>query len=175
MRVLLISEDTIKTTSNLDDNISSKYLTTAIQLAQDTELRSVIGGEMLAALESKVREKQLTEPYKELLDVYIQPYLCYQVLSEIVIPLAYKFKNAGMVQTDTEHVRNTGIADAGYLRQYYTDKADNYKRMLQRYLRNHRSEFPELGNCRDHNLDDATSCSIWLGGLRGKKTGGCGV
>lgn len=173
MKVLLISEDTIKTTCNLDDNVSSKYLISAIVLAQDTELRTVIGKQLLEKLEECVKSNVIPNPYRELLDVYIQPYLTYQVLSEIVMPIAYKFKNFGMVQAEGESLRNTGMADVNFLRQFYTDKADVYKRHLQKYLKDNRDEFPELKECCNTNLDDATSCGIWLGGLRGKKIGRC--
>lgn len=174
MKALLISEDTIKTTSNLDDNVSSKYLISAIVTAQDTELRTVIGKTLLAKLEELVTNDAVVEPYRELLNVYIRPYMTYQVLSEIIMPLAVKFKNFGMVQTEGDHLHNVGMNDVNYLRQFYTDKADVFKRHLQDYLRDNRALFPELKDeaCR-LNLYDATSTGVWLGGLRGKKMKGC--
>jgi len=45
--VLLISEDYIKSESNLDNNVSGKYLQSAIKLAQDIELQSLIGTKAL--------------------------------------------------------------------------------------------------------------------------------
>jgi hypothetical protein len=51
--VLLISEDYIKSESNLDNNISGKYLQSAIKLAQDIELQSLIGTKLLEALQKK--------------------------------------------------------------------------------------------------------------------------
>jgi hypothetical protein len=51
--VLLISEDYIKSESNLDNNVSGKYLQSAIKLAQDIELQSLIGTKLLEALQKK--------------------------------------------------------------------------------------------------------------------------
>lgn len=51
--VLLISEDYIKSESNLDNNVSGKYLQSAIKLAQDVELQSTIGTKLLEALQKK--------------------------------------------------------------------------------------------------------------------------
>lgn len=52
--VLLISEDYIKSESNLDNNVSGKYLQSAIKLAQDIELQSLIGTELLEKIQKLV-------------------------------------------------------------------------------------------------------------------------
>ena len=52
--VLLISEDYIKSESNLDNNVSGKYLQSAIKLAQDIELQSLIGTKLLEKIQKLV-------------------------------------------------------------------------------------------------------------------------
>ena len=52
-QTLLISVDTIKTNTNISDNLEDKVLYPAIQRAQDIELQSVIGTDLYRALQTK--------------------------------------------------------------------------------------------------------------------------
>ena len=64
--VLLISEDYIKSTTNISDNLANDYLLPSIKLAQDVDLESTIGTQLLKKLQKEVmsllvllKEKQL--------------------------------------------------------------------------------------------------------------------
>lgn len=133
--VLLISEDYLKTESFLDDNVSGKYLLTAIKLAQDVELQSIIGTVLLESIQKKVLDNQIdgseNKAYKKLLDEYIQPFLLYQVLSEIVIPISYKMSNFGVMQSSDEKDYAVDNKQINLVRTYYRDKANVYKERLQ--------------------------------------------
>lgn len=190
--VLLISEDYIKSESNLDDNTSGKYLQSAIKLAQDIELQSTIGTKLLEALQKKIinwKNPNLPEPqpddfiedpenirYKELLDYYIQPYLLYQVLSEVIIPITYKLGNFGVMRTDDDKNIVAQKNQVDYVKKYYTDKANFFKKRLQDWVITYYGDFPELYNYKPlkdmyPNLYSASSCNLWLGGVRGKGYG----
>lgn len=204
--VLLISEDYIKSESNLDNNVSGKYLQAAIKLAQDIELQSTIGTALLESIQKKVcnwidpsipmplQDHPIIIPslpypqperysdsidddknyrYKELLDLYIQPFLLYQVLSEIVIPITYKLSNFGITTTDDEKERSVDHSKVMLLKKHYQDKADFFKARLQDWVITYYSDFPELYNYKPlkdmyPNLYSSTSCGIFLGGPRGK-------
>jgi hypothetical protein len=154
--VLLISEDYIKSESNLDNNVSGKYLQSAIKLAQDIELQSLIGTKLLEKIQKLVIdwkdpnkpvhpiEPPIYDPtsiddpenhrYKELLDYYIQPYLLYQVLSEITIPISFKLSNFGVMRTDDEKDLTSDINQINLIKKYYRDKADFFKTRLQNWV-----------------------------------------
>lgn len=194
--VLLISEDYIKSNSTLDNNVSGKYLQAAITSAQDVELQSTIGTKLLEALQKKcinwidphtpVHPIEPPEPlpsdsiddsdnyrYKELLDYYVQPYLLYQVLSEIVIPISYKLGNFGVMRTDDEKDIAAEASQVNQIKKYYRDKADFFKTRLQDFIITYYNEFPELYTYKPlkdlfPNLYSSSSCGIWLGGVRGK-------
>lgn len=194
--VLLISEDYIKSESNLDNNVSGKYLQSAIKLAQDVELQSTIGTKLLEALQKKcinwidphtpVHPIEPPEPlpsdsiddsdnyrYKELLDYYVQPYLLYQVLSEIVIPISYKLGNFGVMRTDDEKDIAAEASQVNQIKKYYRDKADFFKTRLQNWVITYYNDFPELYSYKPlkdmyPNMYSSSSCTIWLGGARGK-------
>lgn len=193
--VLLISEDYIKSESNLDNNVSGKYLQSAIKLAQDVELQSTIGTKLLEKIQKLVIdwkdpnkpvhpiEPPIYDPtsiddpenhrYKELLDYYIQPYLLYQVLSEITIPISFKLSNFGVMRTDDEKDIAAEASQVNQIKKYYRDKADFFKTRLQDFIITYYNEFPELYTYKPlkdmfPNLYSSSSCNIWLGGARGK-------
>ena len=170
--VLFISEDYIKSESMLDDNTSGKFLLTAIKLSQDVELRSIIGRCLLEKLQELIFDKEIDEienmQYKDLLDIYIQPFLLYQVLSEIIIPVSYKMSNFGLMRADDEKDYAVNNGEINLVREYYTNKANVYKKRLQNYLCKNKELFPELDECYDVNLYSSHSSGIWLGGERGK-------
>lgn len=170
--VLLISEDYVKSESMLDSNTSGKFLLTAIKLSQDVELRSIIGKCLLEKLQTLIFDKEIEDleniQYKDLLDIYIQPFLLYQVLSEIIIPVSYKMSNFGLMRADDEKDYAVNNAEINLIREYYTNKANVYKKRLQTYLCSNKELFPELEDCCDTNLYSSQSAGIWLGGVRGK-------
>lgn len=192
--VLLISEDYVKSESNLDHNVAGKFVLTAIKLAQDTSLQSTIGTELLESLQKKVINYTADVPvhpiepeqpysdsiddpknsrYKELLDYYIQPYLLYEVLKEIIIPVSFKLSNFGVMRSDDEKAYTADNTKIDLLKQHYEDKANFFKRRLQYYLVEHYSDFKELVEYHSidkmfPNLYSASSSPLWLGGAIGK-------
>lgn len=177
--ILLISEDYIKSESNLDNNVSGKYLQSAIKLAQDIALQSTIGTKLLESLQKKCMDtednidNEENIKYKELLDYYIQPFLLYQVLSDIIIPITYKLSNFGVMRTDDEKDIVAEPSQVNLLKKYYQDKADFFKNRLQDWVITYYNDFPELYSYKPlkdlyPNLYSSSSCTIWLGGARGK-------
>lgn len=171
MDILLISEDYIKSNSSLDDNTASKYVLAAILNAQNIELRSIIGKCLLEKLQQLINDDEIDEVenlhYKDLLDMEIQPFLLYQVLSDIIIPVSYKIGNMGVLNTEDEKAIVAANAQVNLVKDYYMMKADVFKKRLQEYLLRNKSAFPEL-NCCDINLESSNSSGIWLGGRRSK-------
>lgn len=172
--VLLTSENRIKALSPLSDNLAGKYLLPTIKIVQDIHLADTIGKCLVRTLQEMIAEKTLdeNEAYKDLLNIYIQPYLTYMVLSNLTDILANKLVNAGVMQMDDEHQNNSYRTDKNDLQLYYLRQADSYKRILQEFLLQNRDAFPELDECECNrikdNLNTAYSGGVWLGGPRGK-------
>lgn len=170
--VLLISEDFVKTNSNISDNMFGKFLLPAIREAQHIRLQSVIGTQLYESLLRKVTANTLTEQYKELTDDYIQWFLLYQVLSDVIDVIDVKFVNMGTVRNRDEYVDNISDAERVRLKHNYEYKADWYCKQMQEYLLKNRQQFEELDDCAcdtmKANLRSAASTGVWLGGYRGK-------
>lgn len=135
-------------------------------------LQSVIGTSLYESLLRKVTGGTLTEQYKELVDDYIQWFLLYQVLSDVIDVIDVKLVNMGTVRNRDEYVDNISDSERVRLKHNYEYKADWYCKQLQTYLLDNKDQFEELDECTCNNikanLQSAASTGIWLGGYRGK-------
>lgn len=171
--ILLISEDYIKTNSGLNDNVFGSYLTPAIRDAQDMGLQSIIGTSLYKSIMEEIDNDTLTEDNKYLLDEYIQIYLMYQTISDLVPIIGVKLTNLGVVISNDEHLTNLTQGDRELVQNFYKNKADFYAKRLQEFLLNNKEAYPALDECTCEgmkaNLYSSASSGLWLGGLRSKR------
>lgn len=164
--VYLISEDILKTETILNDNVGAEYFSQAIETAQEIYLQQLIGTSLLNDLCSKVRDNNLRDEDKILLDEYIIPYLKFKVLCEVTLPIAFKYRNAGVVQTNNEYVYNSGMKDAQQLATYYDQRANFFAIRLTDYLCANSTKFPAYRNTSSGELSpnkDSFNTQIYLG------------
>jgi hypothetical protein len=170
-KILLISEDTIKTHSNLNDNVWGKSLTPAIITTQDIWLSQILGKSLyhrlLELVENGGIRNENFQAYKVLLDDYVQNYLIYETLANLIPEISTKITNMGLVVSNDEHVQNVTQGERDLVMGQYQKYADAYCKMLQDFLKENRNDFPEL-NC-EAELNSAASTQLFLGGRRGRK------
>lgn len=173
--VLLVSPEFIRSTTNISNNLQDKYLHSAIRESTDIDLEEVVGTKMLKKLKELVStgdiQKEENELYKDLLDA-AKYFLAYATISRVVVISSAKIDNFGLSQADDEHVQALDMKEVFQLEKYYTNKADVYRKKLQDFIKKNLSNLPEITDydCYDTeaNLNSAASCSIFLGGARGK-------
>lgn len=175
--VLLISEDYIKSVTNISDNIANDYLLPSIKLAQDIELEETVGTHLLQKLQVLVFDNNIGNEdnamYKLLLDKYIQPYLAYATIQHLAPTVAYKIANQGVVRTDDEKSYNITSNEVDKVSEHYKHLSNVYKKRLQLFLIANYNEFPELMKWKSiadikANLYSAAGCNVNLGGARSK-------
>jgi hypothetical protein len=170
-RVFLISEQTVKKNSVINNNVDGLYLLPAIEYAQDAGLQPLLGSKLYNKLMDLVENSEITNPvnanYKLLLDEYIQPYLINKVTAEIQLPLAYKLRNQGVVQQTGENTYVPSLKDVQYVIQDYENKANFYGNRMSDYLHANISKYPEycsVDSCADMPSNkNAYNTSIYLG------------
>ena len=175
--VLLISEDYIKSITNVSDNIAGDYLLPSIKLAQDIDLESTIGTQLLEKIQELIYNNDISNQensmYKLLLDNYVQPYLAYATIKHLTPTVAYKLANQGVIRTDDEKSYNITSNEVDKVIDYYNHISNTYKKRLQLFLIANYNEFPELLNWKSladirANLYSAAGCNVNLGGPRGR-------
>lgn len=171
-QILLSSEDFVKEVTNISDNLSGKYLLSAIREAQETSLRGVLGSCLLDALKGRLRAKQLDGDYKELVD-RCQYFLAYTAIANVAMMASYKVTNFGLAKSSDENLHVATLDEIVANQGYYQAKADARCYELQTWLLQNRGLFPELDACAceriKSNLTSAASAGIFLGGARGKR------
>lgn len=174
-KILLISEDYIKTNSGLNDNVWGTYLGPAIREAQDIKLQQILGTTLYQSLLKMVENGAIRnddfKPYKTLLDDFIQVYLMYQTISDLVPIIGVKLTNLGVVVSNDEHTTNLTQGERELVQTYYEQRAEFYGKRLQNYLIENRENYVELNNCTDikPTLNSVAETGLWLGGLRSKR------
>ena len=170
--ILLISEDTLKTYSHLNDNVFGKSLTPAIITAQDIYLQKFLGSCLYKKILELVKSGEIRNEnyvmYKELLDNYIANFLIYQTLANLIPEISTKITNMGLVVSNDEHVQNVTQGERDLVMGQYQKYADAYCKMMQDFLKENRDSFPELNCCGAPNLDSSAETGLWLGGTRSK-------
>lgn len=170
--ILLISEDTLKTYSHLNENIWGKSLTPAIITAQDIYLQKFLGSCLYKKVLELVKSGEIRNEnyamYKELLDSYITNFLIYQTLANLIPEISTKITNMGLVVSNDEHVQNVTQGERDLVMGQYQKYADAYCKMMQDFLKENRDSFPELNCCGAPNLDSSAETGLWLGGTRSK-------
>lgn len=175
--VYLINPTAIKDITNLSDNLSDKYIRSALREAQDIGLNQVLGTRLLERLYTLVSTGDIKNTenakYKKLLDSHISYYLAYETITNVVVIASVKIDNAGAVTSDAEKTNGLELKDIFKIESYYRQKADFYKSRLQAYLRMEHDNFPELEYEDAYNtlaeIETAYTSTIFLGGKRGKK------
>lgn len=168
MKVLLISEKTLKTEGFINDNVGGELVRPSIELAQDINLQELIGTKLLDKVCSLVESGAITgdTEYKLLLDEYITPYLLWKVTSLIQIPTAVKTRNLGVVQTNDANVVNMSLKDVQAITRDYDNKASFYANRMTKYLCANRNKYPEYcaGDCEGYKSNpQAFYCPTYLG------------
>ena len=174
--VLLISEDRVKTITNLNDNLYNEYLLPAITNSQVIDLQGILGSCLYSKILSLVSDGTITADtntqYKYLLDNNIRYFLAWQVAAEIIPICTINIDNAGAVRNTDEHREHLSTEQFDIIVSHYQHIADSYRRMLQDFLKENAELYPELEQCScsgiKPNLESSNSSRIWLGGYRGR-------
>ena len=176
-RVLVISEDTIRTYSEISDNVWGKSLLPAIKSAQDIYLQGFLGSclyqKILQLIGDGTIINEENDAYRDLLDDYIEPYMVERVIADLIPIVGSKIANLGIFKSRDEYADNVSAGEVDRLQYLHTTKADHYAKRMQHFLKTHREAFPELDCCGcgadiRPNLESAEDCGIWLGGYRSK-------
>lgn len=173
--VLLCNEDSIKTFSNISDNVDGKYISPAIYTAQRQDLEETIGTVLVRKLQYLVGNNEIDDlencKYKELLDDYITDFMIYATIGKLIPIISFKLSNMGSIRTEDEKVYGLSYSEVFNLSDYYRHQADYFKYRLQRFLIANYSDYPELVTYKSiadlqSNLYSSASVPIWLGGSR---------
>ena len=186
---LLISVKELKSNGTLfSNNVDDGYLNSTIITCQEVYLEQVTGTALYHKLQELVYNQITGEPdgiyapgneaYKELLEEMVKPYLKARATVDVMYPIAYKIRNAGVMRNSDTNLQPADMNDIKYLEKQYNTYTSEYEQRLSKYLCDNKKLFPELeadvpAYFDKPNLgkDYANECGLWLGS---KKNNSCG-
>lgn len=176
-----ISIDEIKQNNVINANVDTEYIEPALREAQDIFLREILGDALYNAIENRINDNNLTGKYVTLVNQYIKPYLENRMLASLVVPLAMKIRNAGVIQQYDQGFNQSSVKDVNYLADYYNNRVEFYENRMTEYLKKNAADIPEYGYSSQNITNPSqthTAGTIYLGGGRkrscGLKTGSGG-
>lgn len=171
--ILLTNENYVRGITNIDNNVHSEYLLSAIRESQEIELQEIIGSQMMKKLKDLIYTGQIADAgnivYKSLLDE-CQLFLAYQTIVKLCLITSVKISNGGLQQTSDENLTVLNIGDTFTLQEHYQQKADFFGRRLQAYILDNKDDLPEISEATCNGiratLHSAASTNVFLGGRR---------
>ena len=169
--VFLVDEQTVKQRTIVNTNVEAHYIKSAIYETQVVDLQQLIGTNLLDKLCTLKGNNEIDLPensnYKELLEDYIEDYLCFGVVKNIQLLLFAKIRNAGVTNYADATENNLSLKEVQYIIQNAEDKVNFFGNRITQYLSTNASKFKEYYNRKTedlpHNPYQAVSNSIYLG------------
>ena len=145
-KIFLVSPEDVKAGSNINYNVDSGDVASAIRTAQNVYLRDIIGDNLLEALQEMVSGGTIGDnaAYEELLDNYVSEYLIYKACVEITVPIALKIRNMGITQDYDTNVQAAQLRNIAELADYYETQAIDKANRLIDFIVKNRAAFPEI-------------------------------
>lgn len=147
----LISENVLRTYTDINNNTDTELLKNSIREAQDILLQSTIGTNLYQKIITLVDNGTISDAgnsdYKYLLDNYITDYLIYAAYYYALDTIYLRSRNNGLLQPDGGE--NSNAVDRtlyNQKRQVVQNKMEYYNDMLTKYLVEEQTLFPELNN-----------------------------
>lgn len=166
--ILFISEQKLKDTSFLSDNVDPKQLLPTIKAVQDRYIHPLMGTALYNKIQTDVQAGAVAGVYKTLLDDYITDVQVWYTLADMPMPLYYKLLNKGVVLRTGEAIQTTSSSDVQNMIDYCRNYAKWYAQRAIDYLCENQTLFPEYinpgnGSATIHPDTTQYDCGIYLG------------
>jgi predicted glycosyl hydrolase (DUF1957 family) len=143
MAVLFVNEDKLKSSTAINYNVDTAFLLPFLKIAQDKHLQIILGTKLYDKLQNDISAGSLTNPYKTLVDDYIQDAIIHYALVEALPFISFQIKNGSITQKNSENGTAATRQDVDYLVQKERDSAEFYGQRIVEYLCNDSGSFPE--------------------------------
>ena len=146
-QTLYISENRLKESTTINQNVDTELLIPNIKIAQDKYILTKLGSDLDNKLQDLIQNGQLgdagNENYKKLVNIYIQPALIQWTFYESIVFLGFKFQNKDIMRKNSETGTPASLDDIKFLRQEVRNTAEWYTERLVDYLCHNNDLFPE--------------------------------
>jgi hypothetical protein len=166
---LMVSEQFIKDTTVIDENVDMKLLRDTIELCQEKYILPLVGTGIYNELVTQILAGSVDSDNTTLLDSYIQTALKWWVQYEGVDILTYKFTNKTIAKKNSENSQPIDMEEVRRLMEKWRTNAEMYSQRVTDYLQQNNTTFtlydnPGSGSDTIYPKKNSYTTSIWLGG-----------
>lgn len=172
---MLVSPTKVKEYGNININVQDREIGAAIRIAQNIYLADAINRDLVEHVQELVYNKIKgsgstiddpdNEPYKVLLEEYLQPAIVYRTCEELCTIANIKIRNMGLVKNSDTNVNSTGADDMSYMQDYYGVMFNDALNRCVDYLCENKGAFVEIGDdfCTCRTKPKYAQTGLWLG------------
>lgn len=166
---LMVSEQFIKDTTIIDENVDMKLLRDNIELCQEKYILPLLGTALYNQISNQILAGSVDANNTTLLDSYIQKALKWWVQYEGVDVLTYKFTNKSIVKKNSDNSQPIDMEEVRRLMEKWRTNAEMYSQRLTDYLIANSTTFTLYTNAGSTSdtiwpKKNSYTTSIWLGG-----------
>jgi hypothetical protein len=142
-QALFISRDDIIKFTVLNGNIDTDKFIQFIKIAQDVHIQNYLGTRLFNRLNDDIVNDDLTQPYSDLLTIYIKPMLIHWAMVEFLPYAAYTVANKGVFKHNSENSSNVDKNEIDFLIAKERDVAQSYTNRFIDFMCFNQVSFPE--------------------------------
>jgi hypothetical protein len=142
-QALFISRDDIIKFTVLNGNIDTDKFIQFIKIAQDVHIQNYLGTRLFNRLNDDIVNDDLTQPYSDLLTIYIKPMLIHWAMVEFLPYAAYTVANKGVFKHNSENSTNVDKNEIDFLIAKERDVAQSYTNRFIDFMCFNQVSFPE--------------------------------
>lgn len=147
--ILLVSENKLRSFTDIDQNVTSSVLLPFIAVVQQTKLEYIIGGLYYRTLLNEVSGNTLTTINYNFLNYFVQPLLIWAAYAEALPSIFMRIKNNGIVNGAENTVT---IKEMEFLQQRADDRSQFFEqRMIEEIIFNS-NNYPQVFNWTNNGL-----------------------
>ena len=157
--VLFVSEEKLKSYTNLNTNLSPADLQPFVFSGQQIMMPHYLGGTYYNALKDRVRNGTLTVSDEHLLDNFIGPYLCNYGFYLATTFIQFRSYNKGILKGTSENAETLDLDELKFLQSQIKNIAESYAGQMVNHLITHPTDYPLYNQAvsRDGELPDRSS------------------
>ena len=157
--VLFVSEEKLKSYTNLNTNLSPADLQPYVFSSQDLMMPHYLGGTYYNALKDRVRTGTLTAADEFLLDNFIGSYLCNYAFYMATTFIQFRSYNKGILKGTSENGETLELNELIFLQAQIKNIAEGYAGQMVNHLITHPVDYPLYSRAlpQDGELPDRSS------------------
>jgi hypothetical protein len=141
-KVMFLSEATLKQESILQDNVDMKVVTPTIYDVQNYFILPILGTSLYKDISSEIEDGTVSQKYKDLLDLYIQPTMIWYCRMELPLNINYKYFNKAVGVQNADNMNPASMDEIQMLMDRAKNKAEWYAERLTKFLLANQTTYP---------------------------------